>query len=70
MGRSSVEATNACLILAVRAVRAALSGRVLCLAVDVDGFPVVPVRFAEVDFDFVDGFFAVVDVPVLAGVPV
>jgi hypothetical protein len=69
MGRSSVEATKACLMRAVRAVLAALPARLLRPVLEVSGFPAVLLLFAEADFAFVNGFFAGCDAPVLAGVP-
>jgi hypothetical protein len=75
MGRNSVDATKACLIRAVRAVRAALLARPAgfrLLVLDEAGFPAVPDRLVEADFDVldfavVDGFFDAVEVPVFAG---
>jgi hypothetical protein len=77
MGRNSVDATKACLIRAVRAVRAALPGwpadrlllvfGVLLLLNEAD-FPDAPVFFVGVDFADVEGFFVVVEVPAPAGV--
>jgi hypothetical protein len=69
MGRSSVEATKACLMRAVRAVLAALPGRVLRRALEVADFPGVPVFFDEAGFAVPDGFFAADVVPVFDVVP-
>ena len=69
MGRSSVDATKACLMRAVRAVRAALPARGagFLWELEADGLAAGPDFFAAVDFADVAGFFAAVDFPAAIG---
>jgi len=68
MGRSSVDATKACLMRAVRAVRAACRrGAGFLWELEADGLAAGPDFFAAVDFADVAGFFAAVDFPAAIG---